>query len=568
MSSVGADFYFSDRHASLELLASSTEERFYCHKAGLKDKALHKLPFLADGPGSGKSRFLNELPKSFASYIKDLKQSTYKRSGCKFPPYAVVPYIENNPDSFDAFKSTFLNALFINISFGNGSAYFQEEEKMTIQESLCLRIFHPYYAARFPSFTSFMSVFVNKSVNLPNLTLEETLSIISKENSCIVLGIDEVNVLHHFSKNRFKELFLLVGNLSSTFSTFFVPILAGTVIGPIKSVVSDSMYPPLHIPLPLLSFDSCVHILVTKDKKYENQFKTNRSLIQAVSDIGGHCRALEILFRSLSINLSESHPDYWTNVINDMRQTFVGMYPHIREPLYGKVIAYSFLSLSVDEMQMISKSESKLTFLNMEESGMIKLKRLPDSTARVQIPFIFVICFLHSSSQNEYSKFWSLSLISRKMYWQNWEEFNSSYMAFRLSLFSKLEITTIPLAEFLSGAQMNIPYDVVIRIPSLDDIKTTRLDQRHPSTIHTEFPVGTCVLNAYGAAYDAFVYLETSTEKLLVAQQMKFASLDSRNPQTITNDSINEEYHKVNNSIAQNIPNTDFILLVLCCLPR
>ena len=58
VSSLGSDFHFSDRDESFEILASSLEERFYCRQVELKDKMLHKLTFLADGTGSGKSRFL------------------------------------------------------------------------------------------------------------------------------------------------------------------------------------------------------------------------------------------------------------------------------------------------------------------------------------------------------------------------------------------------------------------------------------------------------------------------------------------------------------------------------
>jgi hypothetical protein len=70
-------------------------------------------------------------------------------------------------------------------------------------------------------------------------------------------------------------------------------------------------------------------------------------------------------------------------------------------------------------------------------------------------------------------------------------------------------------------------------------------------------------LNASGAPFDAFVYLETTTGKILIAQQMKLAYHESGNPQKITNYSVDEEYQKVNTSIAKHIPNTDFILLVL-----
>ena len=560
VSSSGADFHFSDRNASFDILASTLEQRFYCHQVELKDKAYHKLPFLADGPGSGKSRFLQELSNSFVSYIKNLKQSVYEKPHCGFVHDKNVSYRKETPTAFDDFKSAISSALFINISFGNDSAYTRKESEMSIQKSLCLRILYPYFAQQYSCFGSFFDSYLNNHISLPRLTLESTLTLIGQDSKCIVLGIDEVNVLHEYSEKRFNELFLMIGCFNCVYSPFFVPVLAGTAIGPMKHVIA--ICPPLHIPLPLLSFDSCLHILGAKDKKYENQVKTNQSLRQLVSDMGGHCWALEILYEALSNNIIES-PNYWKDVIYDVYYSIMERYPMIKLPLYGKAIAYSFLSLCIKERQVISELESPLTFLNLEELGLLKLHRLSNGSIKVKIPFIFIYCFLKSSPDKEYSRFWSHLLISKKLSCQSWEEFNCDYMAFRLSLFSKLGITTTPLSKFLAGAKMNIPADIILKIPSINDIKTRKINFQYPSTNQVESDIGTCVLNAPNAAFDAFVYLETTTGKLLFAQQMKLADTDSESPQKITNALINEEYHKVNNSIARHIPNTDFILLVL-----
>ena len=61
----GCDFEFSDRNDSFSLLAEKLDERHTAFVQKKKDRNLHPIPFLADGPGSGKSRFLQELPNSF-----------------------------------------------------------------------------------------------------------------------------------------------------------------------------------------------------------------------------------------------------------------------------------------------------------------------------------------------------------------------------------------------------------------------------------------------------------------------------------------------------------------------
>jgi hypothetical protein len=75
-----------------------------------------------------------------------MKQAVYRNSKCEKPSEAVVSYIKNNPASFDDFKNALSAALFINVSFGNGSKYIKEEKELSIQQSLCLRILYPYYA--------------------------------------------------------------------------------------------------------------------------------------------------------------------------------------------------------------------------------------------------------------------------------------------------------------------------------------------------------------------------------------------------------------------------------------
>ena len=64
----GSDFLFRDREESFRLLADCSNDRYSSWVDGKSDKPLHPLPFVADGPGSGKSRFLQELSRSFTGF--------------------------------------------------------------------------------------------------------------------------------------------------------------------------------------------------------------------------------------------------------------------------------------------------------------------------------------------------------------------------------------------------------------------------------------------------------------------------------------------------------------------
>ena len=558
VSSVGADFSFLDREYSFEILASSLEQRFYCRKVGLGDKQPHKLPFLANGPGSGKSRFLQELPNSFVSYVKNLSQSVYEKPNCGEAPEAVVSYLKNSPKALSDFKNALSSALFINVSF---SDYNAKELVQEIEVSLCLRIVYPFFDSQCFNFLSFYDRYVNNAISLPNLTLANTLKSVNKENQCIVLGIDDLNILHSESQENVGKLFAFLASFSCAYSPFFVPVLAGTVMCPMEDVVSNYMHPSLHIPLPLISFDSCLKILSAKDYKFANQVQTDQSLRNAVSNLGGHCRALELFYEQLS-KFPSGSPNCWNFLMDHVCFLLSELYPMSKLPEIRNVIAFYFLSMCVKKEQKLSEFEYSLTFQNLEDYGILKLERQSDNSIRVKLPYIFVICYFKSARRDEYSKFWSQSFLSR-MCWESWQEFNNSYIAFRLSLFASLGITRMLLSTFLSGAKMNIPPNIILKIPSIKDMNTTITYDSFPLTIQTDSKIGTCVQNAPVSAFDGFVYLETTAGKLLLGHQNLFSRTDPIVAKKITDIKLALEHQKINDSIARYIPETDCIILFL-----
>jgi hypothetical protein len=559
VTSPGRDFAFSDREVSLDILADYIESKYYHIQSGLHDKMYHKIPFLADGPGSGKSRFLQELSTSLSLNVSKKTHPLYANDSI---PHQLSSYISSTQNYFQHYKNTLSSAIFLNISFGNGSPYVKREQTLDIEESICLRLIYPEYETEYQSFTSFCDAYINSHLHLESLSLSKYLESLKGHCRMLILGIDEVNFLYEESREQFKALFKIIGSIGSHHSDpIFVPVLAGTVIGPIQDVVSHSMYPPLHIPLPLLSINSTINILSQKDTSMANLIQKHKPLRQLIADIGGHCRALELFYSAISANNYTTDFDHIMNIVIN---TLTQYYPKIGLPLYGKAISCSFLSKAVNPLEHVSEHQGSLTFQELEEYGLIKLEQLRSSnTFKVKVPFIFVICFIKRTPNDEISKFWNDVLLVEKIYWEQWEEFNNSYLAFRLVLFSKLGMTRVKLSEFLNGAKMNIPNDIEIKIPPVRDLAIKKLSHRYPSTERPNFATGHAVLNARGSAFDSFMYLETVDGTLLITAQMKLAYPDSLNPQEITKDRIDLEYNKVNNTVAEFLPNTDFLLLVL-----
>ena len=172
----GCDFEYSDRTESFHVLANCLEARHAAWSCRKKDRNLHPIPFLADGPGTGKSRFLQELPTSFRSFVLSSTHST-------------------------PFKKAIDTALYINITFGNGSAYDVTDVAIEIERAICIRILHQIHMSEM-AFSAFCANQRGKEI-----TLDDVLELVPKETACIVLGIDEVSNVHDRSKQQFKALF-------------------------------------------------------------------------------------------------------------------------------------------------------------------------------------------------------------------------------------------------------------------------------------------------------------------------------------------------------------------------
>ncbi|KAJ2994827.1 hypothetical protein HDV02_001286 [Globomyces sp. JEL0801] len=346
----GADFVYSDRTSSMKVLADCLAQRHVAWKEGKTDRNLHPIPFLADGPGSGKSRFLQELPSSLINLVS---QGGYSQE----------------------FKNIFKSPVCIKFTFSNGTPYtFDEAEQFSVHQSICLRILYQYETG-YSNFQSFYNDYKSQE-----FILSRILEKVGTDASCIILGIDELNKVYEIDLYKQKdlqdikerllsELFRWVGSLSCEFSPFFIPVLAGTVIGPIKSVVRKSTHPPLHIPLPLLSFESCLNIFAKKNTMFSQLVQTSRQLRQLISDCGGHCRSLEILFDGM-LKINHSSPSFWDDVTVYVRHCLNERYDLSNYPL-GSAIALSFLGRPVKRKDSYPEHPS-LNIQDLEERGLIK----------------------------------------------------------------------------------------------------------------------------------------------------------------------------------------------------
>ncbi|CAB4428267.1 unnamed protein product [Rhizophagus irregularis] len=208
----------------------------------------------ACGSGTGKSRFLQELVN-------------------------IIRNKASNSEDQDI-MSILGNAVFLNVTYGNGTEASDFDVNIGAEASIALRILFSYFVHGNKSFVGFRDKIGQE--NARGLTLSLILRAIYlsklKEDKniyelAIIVGIDEINKLHDKNYDKFRDLINSVGSASCNFivdliseeigssipektgKVFFVPVFAGTVMGPLQSIITKSMHPPLQLPLHLLDIE-------------------------------------------------------------------------------------------------------------------------------------------------------------------------------------------------------------------------------------------------------------------------------------------------------------------------
>ena len=365
----------------------------------------------------------------------------------------------------------------------------------------------------------------------------------------LVLGIDETNKVYEHNIKAFEDLFKVIGRLSCTSSVLFVPVLAGTAIGPTEKLWNNSKQPFCMLPLIPLSLEASKNILKQKIPELETG---DTKFIQLVSDIGGHARLLEYLYDVLvSPDYNRDTENYWATVGSAVRSRITDSY-QVNHPALGNAIAYSFLPLLVNQA---GSSLDDFSLLSLEEDGLIYLE--PKGLKYlVKIPFMFVWCYLQNIKDTHY-KFWYHTLGGEKNGWQEWDVFNRNYIAFRLSLHYFLGHDEVPIREFFKGAIYNLPEDMTIQIPTSFE-KIIMENFQHRYNAHSSS------LTFFLNRADTGCWLQTIQAGLppsifLVVPQSKLSDL--KDP--IDLKFFNREYQKVNDSVSKTLPNMDFVFVMI-----
>ncbi|GES82592.1 hypothetical protein GLOIN_2v1668084 [Rhizophagus clarus] len=307
---------------------------------------------------------------------------------------------------------------------------------------------------------------------------------------------------------------------------FFVPVLSGTVEGPIQAIVKESMHPPLQLPLYLLDINDMLKIAF--DLGFDENFIYQNKLFRCmISDIGGQVRALEIFYGQIS-DASETHS--WDDI--DLLDIMTSLEVELERP--------------VDDDESL-ESKPSITYKSLKSSGILTLEPLNtktyDTRFYVRLPYLWI----------------------RLLFW-----------ALRYCLFSALGYKQIELKELLKGAHYSDDLDVNanVDIPDYKSVSTHCLIHRYPSSkVNYDTTGKICDIssknnnkiykNGGGAEGDGFCFLSINEKPMILSLQMKWRKQDSMNPEKFNDSLIKVEYEK-SKKVAKKIGFGDnWILLIL-----
>ena len=240
---------------------------------GKVDRNDHPIPLLACGPGTGKSRFLQEI--------------------------GII--LRQKAISANAFS----NVLSVYLIYGNDTPASCTDARINGQASVATRLLYEYFISSNQSRPKALLEDIQNSKGVMGLTLSTAINVIYLDftrrvastiptvpPTVLVLDIDEVNQLHALDQEVFRNFLNAIGGKLA--HPFCISILLGTIQGPLEETVTELTYRLLQLPLPLTEQDVIKigsTLYLTRDDTrihLPNQYLQNNNL----NGVGeGHCFA-------------------------------------------------------------------------------------------------------------------------------------------------------------------------------------------------------------------------------------------------------------------------------------
>ena len=487
----------------------------------------------------------------------------------------------------------FPNILSVYLTYGNGTVASEADVRIGGEASIASRLLYAYFINSTRVQPKVRLGDIQHSQGVINLTLDTAIDVIYLDFTrrvasnppavppVLVLGIDEVNIFHARDENAFRSLVHAIGSISCrNTDPFCIPILAGTIQGPLEQMVKESTFLLLQLPLPLLTEQDVIEIgktlYLTRGNiriNLPNEYLQNNTLFRrSIADIGGMVRAIEIFYGGFMKRLGQgiqipTQENELVAYLNHVDIVEVMMYTsHELDKRYpfdeyvestGPALANAILDIPVD----IRSKSVNITYKDLSSAGIINLERDSDSDKYyVRIPYLSVILLTNAArAKNPDSSPWRFLTQffdpRESISWSGFEVFNMNFWALRICLYSFLGKKTLKLSELFKGADFSFASPTLeVTIPDYRTVSVHQLLDSFPNFQTPQDITGgshgiiedfnKVFINGRNAPIDGhwLCYISPTSSKLMIGFQMKLAEeVNSRQLRVVNSTLIEEE---------------------------
>ncbi|KAI9994911.1 hypothetical protein PInf_011751 [Phytophthora infestans] len=401
VATTGANWDFQN---SLDLgnLASAIGRHYQAWRDGKTDKRSHPLFVCLDGPGTGKSRLLDEFPNV-------LQQRIFRDETQGDPAMKQLLQTAYN------FKITFENGTTDNYGISDPRKMIGTRMLYQLQES---------------DWTMFNANPVNQVFPAEVLTKLSAITETDSNRMCVILCVDSLQKLQHepgSKRSEFYTAFASLCDLVNASKCWLIVICAATISQPVDEFLAAS--PQWR---EMLQTTSLKRPKINGRDVFDTFDYGNGALTQLlVDDMGGHGRALEELFNVMLQNQGQAFEfiPVMHNVLAAIRQA----YPAIVAQMQS--MKQAFLAV-ISRRRVDGNSRfGSLTLDQVISCGLIRLDGI-----HLQCPFVlYMLLETHHIPWNKHATYAPAERLEDLKPWQLWEHFNCKFRVLKSQAFAQEE---------------------------------------------------------------------------------------------------------------------------------